>query len=652
MRWKAARRACFCLSAFAALFAGAADFSAQQAARRAFDAIAAHATSLKADQIAADPWARQIRILGLAWNEPGVSVRIGALRLAAAPAAFFPAAEALAEGNMARADDVTIETALATVKIRRIELSGSSVGPAELARILDFKSGASIGERVAELSASAVAIPELITISKRAPLEQKFIYRDILLTDIVKGKAAAARAEGASFSMSDPDFGDAEGAYGHMSAKSVDLVLAARIASGLRADPAEPEAALYESFAIDGFHLSNATARYDLGVAALSGRGVKARPLRMAWDEAKDADQAPLERKTRGALAYADILDSVSIDEMDASDLKFAMRGDEGALSLSIGHAAIAQLDGAKLDGLTVQNLAFANQAAKIGLEGLALRRINLGRLQDALAGSPAHGQGAALAAPGGTNPPVAEDIVWTRLDADIADPKPGRDSARAAFEVARLEIRTSNETEGAPTRIEAALDHFTHRLDQGGEGALRDLAAMGYSQLDLSSRAAIAWDEAGRELSLDTIALEGADMGKLQISGLFSNVARTLFSSNPMTASIAVLDALLKKLDLRVENTGLFEKLIARQAARQHKSVDEMRQTYARAATVYLPLLLENGPAAQAIAAAVAKFVANPKSFHLVMTARDGLGLADLTSIQAPGALLKKLAIEASANE
>lgn len=649
MHWKAACLAGVCLSAFAALMAGATEFLASRAARLGFDAIAAHVSALKADQIIADPWRGEIRITGLSWDEAGASVHIGGLRLTVGPSAFSQSA--IAQSNAASAEDVSIETALATFEIRRIELSGTSLTTAELAQMLASET-APIGERIAKISATAISIPQLVAVAKLGPSSQKIVYRDVLLTDVVKGKAAAASAEGASFSISDPELGETEGAYGRMAGKAVDLVLAARIMSGTRDDRAEPKTALYDSFAIEGFHLSNSKARFDLGIQAISGRGVKGRPLRLPRIGMQDSDQTPLEHKKRVALFYADVLDAVSVDEMDASDLRLTLRGGEAPASLSIGQVAISKFYGTEIDGLSVQNLAFETEPATIGFEGLAVHRLDLGRLQDALAKAPASNEDAASGANVRAAMPAIEEMVLTKLDVNTAGSKPGRESLRSAFKLARLEIHGSNQKDGAPTQVDAALDHMTFSLDQANEGAFKDLSAMGYSQLDLSSRIAMAWDESKQELAIGRFSLEGADMGTVQISGLLSNVTKDLLSSNRVVATVAALGVVLNKIDLRVENAGLFEKAIAAQAERQNKSIDEIRQTYARGAMVFVPSLLENGPAAKAIGAALAKFVAHPKNFHLVVAAPEGFGLSDLTSIRAPGALLKKLDIAVAANE
>ncbi len=646
MRWKAARRASLCLCACAGLTAAAAEFVARSSERQVFAAIADHAKALTADKIIADPWRGEIRLLGLTWREAGASIHVGALRLRAAPPALFPGVPAFADAHAASAEDVTIETALASFKIRRIELSGTSLSAVELAQILDSSSGAPISERIGRISAATIAIPELISVSKFTPFDQRFVYRNIRLTDVVRGKAAAASADGASFSMSDPELGDAEGAYGHMTSKAVDLILAARIMSGRRDDPAEPETPLCQSFAIEGFHLSNAKTGFDLGAGALTGDGVRGRPWRAPWIEAMGGEQIPLERKKRVAAIYADISDSLAVDEMDASDVRLTMRTADAPANLTIGHVAITQFHGAEIDAVNIQNLAFATEMQKIGFEGLAIRQLDLASLGRASAISASSDDDAAQR-------PFAE-FVATRLDGEIADAKAGREGFHGAFKLGRLEVRESQEKDkdSAAIKFDAALDHFTLRLDEAKNGALKDLRALGYSQLDLSSRIAIVWDEARQELAITTLAFEGADMGSVRISGLLSNVAKNLFSTNHAAAIVAALDALLKKFDVRLVNAGLFDKVIAAQAERQHKSIDEMRQTYARAAIVFLPVLLENAPAAQTIGAALIKFIANPKSLRLVAAAPDGLSLSDLTAIQTPGALLNKLSVEASANE
>jgi len=102
-----------------------------------------------------------------------------------------------------------------------------------------------------------------------------------------------------------------------------------------------------------------------------------------------------------------------------------------------------------------------------------------------------------------GAATPAVEEMVLTKLDVDFVETQTGREGSRSVFKAARLEIRESNQKDGAPIQMDAALEHFTRALDQDDGGAFKDLSDMGYSQLDLSSRLAMAWDEAKQELAI-----------------------------------------------------------------------------------------------------------------------------------------------------
>ena len=174
----------------------------------------------------------------------------------------------------------------------------------------------------------------------------------------------------------------------------------------------------------------------------------------------------------------------------------------------------------------------------------------------------------------------------------------------------------------------------------------------MGYSRLDLSSRIEMSYDANAQELRVEDVSLKGLDMGTVQVSCTFTNVTKDIFSTEPAVMQAAALGALLKKLDLRIDNAGLVDKAIALEAQKAKSSPEEIRKQYVTAAAIALPAALENGPAAKAIGAALAKFVATPKSFHLVATSANGLGASDFALFNQPSALLQQLSITAAANE
>ncbi|WP_026606275.1 hypothetical protein [Methylocapsa acidiphila] len=649
MRWKTVARvgACLCVAAAGAI--GSVDILADRVVRAAFDRVGALGKSPTADQVSVESGALLLR--GLKWTMAGASVRIGSVRLSPDAKNSFlgGSAWALDASGSLSLENVAIDTAFESFKIRRIDLAGASNSAGELALIFDPQSSTPFADRLAGLSAATVAIPELIASTKFASIEQTTTYRDILLKDVVRGKAAAVTVEGASFSINGAELGESEGAYGRMIAKAVDLVLAARIMAGSISDPAEAKSLLYDEAEIEGFHLSNTRAHFEIGAGAIKAAGVRGRPMRA--DRAGAAADAVQEAERSFPSFYADLFDSVAIDQLKISDLKFNADGDRPA-RVSIGEIAIKGFRDRRIEALEIENLDFASHAAKIGVEKLAFQGIGVARLQNALGPMQGKSLETAVGAVGPDSAPPFEVLALNGLHAAVADARPGREGSRCEFAASRLEFRGAYHADGAPARIDALLEHLTYRLDQGGDAAPKALASMGYSELDLSSHIAMAWDEKSRDLAVETITFQGADMGSLRLSGLLSNVSRDLFTTERTTAIVAALAATVKKIDLSIENTGFFDRLLVSQAERQHKSIADMRRTYARAAGVYLPMLLENGPAAQTISAALAQFIANPKTFHMVVAAPEGLSLADLTAIQAPGALLTKLQVEATANE
>lgn len=626
----------------------------QYVARRASDAVAAYAGGVKAEQIVVDPWRGETRIFGLALQTPGLAIRVGALRLVSETPYFWFVAPALAKTDTASAEDVTIETDLATYKIKRIDLSGASLSPAELARILASKSSAPIAERLGELSAAAIMIPELVAETKLGPMTQKILYRDIALNGVAQGRVAGATAAGASFSISDPQWGDTEGAYGHISANAIDLVLAARIMSGTRDDADQRKMPLYDDFAVDGFRLANLKTGVKLDIGAVAGRGVKGRPSHLPVAAPAENGHPPSDQEDHSEFPLVDLLDSFAIDEMTASHVKLDFRQDEEPVSLTMSRATLSQFDGPRIGAIESKESTLRTTTTQIGLATLAFRGIDLDDFLDILADAAATRAKTAPGAKINDFLPSFEQMVLTKLDVGFFNPDAGQGKKRVAdaLSLERLEIDAPDQKAGSPIPIDASLDHLTSRPGDFSTAPFEYLTAMGYSRLDLSSRLGLVWTEASHELAIKAFSLEGADMGRLEISGLVGNVTDEMTSANDEVAMAAAQNVILKKFELLFQNSGLIDKALTLQAKNQQKTAAETKQADAMAATILLPALFGNSPPAKAIGAALAKFVADPKSFHLIAAAPKGLGVADLEVAKTPGALFDKIDIEVSANQ
>ncbi|MBV9633953.1 MAG: hypothetical protein JOZ40_04935, partial [Methylobacteriaceae bacterium] len=218
----------------------------------------------------------------------------------------------------------------------------------------------------------------------------------------------------------------------------------------------------------------------------------------------------------------------------------------------------------------------------------------------------------------------------------------------RNKFSLGKMELDWSN-----PWMLTAAIDHLVADVPANSTSSeIKSLIEMGYPKLDLSAKMDLAWNEAAKELRLKELSLTGADMGTVSIGGLLGNVTKDAFVGEPAAMRRADLAILAKQAEVRIENTGLFEKVMAFAAKTTQKSTDEVRQYFAASVSRTIAERLGNGSGAQSIAGAVGKFIAQPKSLRISATAAQGLGAADIKLLDDPKALLDRLDIAASADE
>ncbi len=67
---------------------------------------------------------------------------------------------------------------------------------------------------------------------------------------------------------------------------------------------------------------------------------------------------------------------------------------------------------------------------------------------------------------------------------------------------------------------------------------------------------------------------------------------------------------------------------------------------------TTLVPTLLNHGKGSDQLAAALAKFIAEPKTLRLSVTAPDGISALDAILVKDPAELLERLDIEAVADQ
>jgi len=174
----------------------------------------------------------------------------------------------------------------------------------------------------------------------------------------------------------------------------------------------------------------------------------------------------------------------------------------------------------------------------------------------------------------------------------------------------------------------------------------------MGIDKLDLSAKLDLAWEAAKNELAIRTLSLGSAGLVQLDANGTLANVTQDLFSSDLALAQVAALGATARNLQIKLQNFGLVEKLIAKQARDTGRKVEEVRQQFTMVASVGLAAMLGPSDAAKTLASAASRFVAKPGTLTIDATAKSpsGLGLADVLTITQPTEIFDKIDVKADA--
>jgi hypothetical protein len=625
--------------------------SANRAARAEFAELARELPGLATANVRTDPW-RGMTIEGLTFRRGGLRFEVGRINLPfATPQSFFVSAaqaqDIVAPTGTISAENIEIDVGPMHYTIKRIELSGTSLTKADLEAIVDPKSMITVADRIGKLSASQIKLPEIAMETTLTGQTERDSYRDITLNDVVHGHVGSLVIGALTSNLTSPEAGTMQTTYGPTKMTGLDVVLAARVISEARKSDDEPLTTLYKSLEIASSRILMEKSNLEIDMGGLSAKDMKARPLRIPPTTAVSLLAAPDADSNRRLNDFvADVLDSFEVGKLDVTDLRLTVTDKDAPGTGTLGRFYLSQMAHSKIMELGFENLGVEAQGSTVKIGSVNLHDIDLIALRDLAKSS--NGQFSGAAHPRAS---IASEVDLNGIDVDAAEAKTAG-GRHTRFKLSKLDLISTDPVDGIPTHFSTVIDHFILDLHDLSGSQLDDVAALGYDKIDLSSRLDAHFDASKQELGVDELSLSGIDMGVVKIACSFGNVSKDLFSADQAQIEAAALSVLIHRVEIRVENSGLFERLIAQTAKNSNKSLDQVREAYVAAAALGVPALLGDGPAARAIGTAVAKFIAAPRNLRIVAVARDGLGAADLALIQNPNALMNKLSVEAAADE
>jgi hypothetical protein len=523
-----------------------------------------------------------------------------------------------------------------------------------LSALLDPASPEPIGPRIARLAAAEIVVPQITAEQRLGEHRQTTTYRDVVLTDVLDGRIRSGRAGGASFEATGAS-GTSRGGFSHLTLSDLDLAASVALLTE-RAGPG-PAALkkLYGSFSLEGINLTDASGSHTR-IARISARDLSARPTAEGLASTMDilgggplplTDTKPDERR-RMLLALADLLGAFEIGSLEASGIEVQdPKNPDGAARVArIGFVGSAGSAGEfQLDGLEA-----GSESGRVRIGSIAIGGI---RLKPMLDGVRALAEG-----PDELSPAEMRRFVpgtgTLRIVGLGFDPPKGRKGADAAgsFSIDTFEISAAKPVKGLPSEMRLAVSDLSLATEAEGNGPLTDLAALGYDKISLSLGAAATWQDTRQEIVIRDVSIRAPGVGSASIAATIGHVSQDVFSPDATMALVALAGATAQSLDLTLQDDGLFDRLMARDARRKNRSPEELRRDYGIAAAIGVPAMLGNVAAARVLGNAIARFIARPGRLVIHAEAKNGtgIGLADLTSGADPVAILDRLDVAATA--
>ena len=586
----------------------------------------------------------------------GGRLTIGAVR----PGVSLIGAALAQVGRTVTLEDVAFESPSTTFRLPRVDFVGVNLSPDELSGVLDGKSAEAWPARLARLSAERIVIPNATLEERIGPQRQTSTFRNVVASDMREGRVRRVTSEGIDLRAIGGPRGDLSGTAGVLAISDLDLPAQVALYAERAGEQPGGLQRIFGEFSLENVSLRDA-AGLTLKVARASGRDLRARPTNESWRSLASAID-PFGRMTpddsrRQVDRLAELYEAFDVGFLELSGLETreTTPGNNAALTVdriaSVG-SATGQPTELVAEGLTFSGKNGGGRIGRVAFTAFSLAST----LNEAktLARTPA-----ARLDPDDLRKviPTTGTIRMADLDFDMpsetANAPPDGAPARVRFGVGSVELKAEKPINGIPTSFSSSVENITFPLPAASaDDTVQTLADLGYRTLDLSFASAAEWVEGSGELQVRKLSLRGAAMGAVSLRGTIGNVTRDAFDPDRAVAAVALLGATARGLEITVEDKGLADRLLAREAQRLKTSPDALRREYGVAAAVGVPALLGNSASSKSLAQAIARFLAKPG--RLVISAKakepDGLGVADLAALGDPASILEKLDLSARA--
>lgn len=591
-------------------------------------------------------------IRDLVVDNGGHRIAVGAVKVPLWSAAFAQSADSFSLEN------VNFTFGSTTYEAKRIEFSGVSSSRADIEALLSSTSTEPMESRLKRITVKQITIPEARVKQTIGAQSQTTTYRNATLSNITDGRVASILIETSATQTS----GDANTAListGRTRLDELDLPALARLYETKADSASAPLIRIYGGFSIENTEVADAEDGVTIKIARFSGRDFQGRPTKDSWTGTVGALTEMAERKdlssgdqARLVSAIADLLDAFHIGVMEASSIEVNSKGKDSPGQARINRIAYAGGTDAQPADVRWEGFEFSDKDNHVRIDGLSLTGFSFKQTIEGLRALQGKSFDEIDPAAMRSLVPTLGTLRLSGLSIDGTTDDEGK-KVKVQAGLKGFELTADQPVNAVPTNIRIGLQNFAMALPSNStDDGIKELLALGYKNVDVSLLAAAAWNEATSEIMLNEVSFQGQDMGSIGLTGRIGNVGKDIFNADTALATVALLGAKAKALDLTVENKGLFERYMTQAAKEQKTTPEALRRTYAAAAAFVVPAMIGNSEQAQTLSQAIARFIAKPGKLTVNATPKDpsGFGIAEAVVQPDPKAILDKLNVSAKA--
>jgi len=531
----------------------------------------------------------------------------------------------------------------------------------------------SLSKRIGRFSAKRISMPVVTVSQSIGSLEQKIVYTNAVMSDIVHGRIAQYTIEKTSIDASVAASGGKSASQpkpmtmssGEIKGQDVDLAYAARLYTETAGpDDKEPKQ-VYGRVSISKLSMSDRSGRFSYEELRSDGFSAKmpAQPLAetlAAITEVQNIDDLTSEQRQAYFGKVLSIFGMIGKSNIQLIGLKIdaadEVAGTQGKRSISTIDRIEMQIEGHKTD-FGLHGLSIANGEDKVLMEEASIKGLDWTL--------PAKGltQAAALEADElATFPvkqffPTFDRLRLAGLDFDTSGPKKSDEPVdgkpeRIKFTLKNFETVLKDPVNGIPTDFENKMEDLVIPIPEGSS-EFAEARALGFKELTLSYALSSAWDEKNSSLAIRQISVSGKDFGRIELSGLLSGITKEFFSFDAANAYAALFSVMGREIKFTWKDEGGVALLTKLYALQNNISEAQARTTLTLGASFLLQQVAAERPQLRSATDALAAFVLKPGTLTVTVKAKspNGLGIFDLAAAsQDPLVLLDKVDIQAAA--